>query len=49
MIVEVEIAVVHPDRMIELNRRQYKLALEERNEMKTVFQMVTKGRKDIAA
>ena len=49
VIVEVEIVVVNPDRMIELNRRQRELALKERNEMKPAFEMVAKRREDIGA
>jgi hypothetical protein len=36
-----------PDRMIELDRRQGKLALEEGNEMKPTFEMVTKRRENV--
>ena len=47
MIVEIEIVVVDPDRMIELNRRQGQLALKERNEMKPALEMVTEHRENI--
>ena len=47
VIVEVEIVVVHPDRMIELNWRQRQLALKERNKMEPALEMVPEHREDI--
>ena len=47
MIVEIEIVVVNPDRMIELNWRQSELAFKERNEMKPAFEMVAERRKNV--
>ena len=47
MIVEIEIIVVDPDRMIELDRRHNQLTFEERNEMKPALEMVTKRRENI--
>ena len=42
MVFEIEIVVMNPDRMVELDRRQGQLALEERNEVKPALEMVAK-------
>ena len=47
MIVEIEIIVVDPDRMIELDGRHNQLTFEERNEMKPALEMVMKRRENI--
>jgi hypothetical protein len=45
VIVQIEIVVVCPDRMIELNGCQGQLALEERDEMEPALEVVAEGGK----
>lgn len=48
MIFEIEIVVMSPDRMVELDRRQGQLALEEGNEVKPALEMVAKRRENVS-
>ena len=49
MIVDVEVGIAHPHRMVELDRRQRELALEKRDEMQPAFEMIAKGREHVGA